>query len=108
MKKFKRVFELLACLLVILFLVVYIGQATGYYQITENRKTSLTEDAIRRFEDDVRSGKEIIASNYLVKEKNYNNNISILGMKISQFIERGFNKFMTFVFKELEHVVNEK
>ncbi len=106
MKRFKKLFELLGCIVVILFLVIYIGQGTGYYQITENRKTALTDEAIKRFEEDVRSGKEIVASNYLVKEKNYNNNISILGMKISEMIETGFNKFMMFIFKELEQVVN--
>lgn len=106
MKNFKKLFELLGCLVVILFFVIYIGQATGYYQIAENRKTALTEDAIKRFEDDVKSGKKIVANNYLVKEKNYNNNISIVCMKVSEFIETGFNKFMMFIFKELEHVVN--
>lgn len=106
MRKFRKFFELLASLVVILFLVIYIGQGTGYYQITENRKTALTEDAIRRFEEDVKSGKEIVASNYLVKEKNYNNNISIVCMKVSEFIETSFNKFMMLVFRELEHVVN--
>lgn len=106
MEKFKRVFELIGGVIVILFLVLYIGQGTGYYQIAENRKVALTEDAIKRFEDDVAEGKEIIASNYLVKEKNYNNNISVICMKVSKAIESGFDKFMGLVFKELEDVVN--
>lgn len=108
MGKFKRVFELFGSLVVILFFVIYIGQGTGYYQVAENRKVALTDEAIRRFEADVASGKEIIASNYLVKEKNYNNNISIICMKISDAIEKGFNKFMGLIFKELENVVNGK
>ena len=57
-------------------------------------------------EADVKEGKESIASNYLIKEKNYNNNISFLCMKISSFIEKSFNRFMNLVFKELEEVVN--
>ena len=88
------------------FLGIYFGQATGYYKFAENRKTTLTEEAIERFEADVKEGKEIIASNYLIKEKNYNNNISFLCMKISSFIEKSFNRFMNLVFKELEEVVN--
>lgn len=106
MEKFKRIFELFGGLVIILFLVIYIGQWTGYYQITENRKVALTEDAIKRFEADVQEGKEIIASNYLVKEKNYNNNISILCMKVSEAIENGFNKIMGLIFRELEAAVN--
>lgn len=106
MGKYKKVFELFGGVILLLFLGVYFGQATGYYRFAKNRKTTLTEEAIQRFEADVREGKEIIASNYLIKEKNYNNNISILCMKISSFIEDGFNKFMNLVFKELEEVVN--
>lgn len=105
MSKFKYAFQMIGIVVVILFLVLYIGQGSGYYQITENRKTVLTEEAIKRFEADVASGKEIVASNYLLKEKNYNNNISIICMKISSFIENGFNKFMSLIFEELEKVV---
>lgn len=107
MKKFKGLFQLIGAVLIILFLVVYIAQATGYYELTENRKTALTDEAIGRFEEDVKNGKKIIASNYLVKEKNYNNNISVGGMRLSSAIEKGFNKFMGLIFKELEKVVND-
>lgn len=106
MGKFKRIFELFGGATIILFLVLYIGQGTGYYKIAENRKVALTEEAIKRFEADVSAGKEIVASNYLVKEKNYNNNISVLCMKVSGFIETGFNKVMNLVFKELDKVAN--
>lgn len=106
MAKYKKVFELFIGVILLLFLGIYFGQATGYYRFAENRKTTLTEEAIQRFENDVREGKEIVASNYLIKEKNYNNNISILCMRISSLIEDGFNKFMNLVFKELEEVVN--
>ncbi len=108
MGKFKSLFKLVGGIVVILFLIIYIGQGTGYYQIAENRKVALTEEAIKRFEQDVSEGKEIVASNYLVKEKNYNNNISMAGMKVSEIIEAGFNKFMKAIFKELENVVNGK
>ena len=104
--KYKRLVELFGGAVIILFLVLYIGQATGYYKIAENRKVALTEDAIRRFEEDVSAGKKIVASNYLVKEKNYNNNISILCIKVSQIIEKGFDKVMNYIFNELEGVVN--
>lgn len=104
--KYKRLVELFGGVVIILFLVLYIGQATGYYKIAENRKAALTEDAIRRFEEDVSAGKKIVASNYLVKEKNYNNNISILCIKVSQIIEKGFDKVMNYIFNELEGVVN--
>lgn len=43
--------------LVILFLCIYIGQASGYYEYSNFKRTSLTNDAITKFEDDVKKGK---------------------------------------------------
>ena len=45
--------------LVILFLCIYIGQASGYYEYSNFKRTSLTNDAITKFEDDVKKGKNI-------------------------------------------------
>lgn len=91
---------------IILFVSLYITQMSGYYQYNESKKTTLTKDAIERFENDVREGKEIIAKNYLAEEKNYSNRISKLGMKISSTIEKGFNKTMNIIFNELNEAIN--
>lgn len=91
---------------IILFVSLYITQMSGYYQYNESKKTTLTADAIERFEKDVREGKEIVANNYLAEEKNYSNHISKLGMKISSTIEKGFNKTMNVIFNELNEAMN--
>ena len=52
-------------ILILLFIGLYISQVTGYYEYTESKKTTLTKDAINRFEKDVKEGKEISAKNYL-------------------------------------------
>ena len=59
--------------LVILFLCIYIGQASGYYEYSNFKRTSLTNDAITKFEDDVKKGKNIKATNYLKNDKQYDN-----------------------------------
>ncbi len=105
--KGKNIFRLLCLILIILFLALYFGQYTGYYDISKGKKTALTEEAIERFEKDVASGKEISAENYLEKEKNYNNNISRLGIGTSNLIEKGFDKIMSFIFKEVERAIKE-
>lgn len=79
---------------------------SGYYEYTESKKTTLTEDAIKRFEADVSAGKKINAKDYLLEEKNYNNNLSHMGMKISNYIEKGFNKIMNSIFQEVNKAVN--
>ena len=104
--KGSEILKLLGLLVVILFSVLYFGQATGYYKVAAGRKNTLTDDAIKRFEEDVAAGKEIVASNYLEKEKDYNNNISKIGREISKLIEMGFEKFMEGLFRELEQIMN--
>lgn len=105
---YKRLAEIIFGILVILFLGLYISQMTGYYQYTESKKTTLTEDAIKRFEEDIRNGKEINAENYLEQETDYNNKLSTLGMKISGLIEKGFNKAMNSIFNEISNAISNE
>ena len=105
MKKGKEIFRFLSLILIILFFALYFGQSTGYYDISKGKKTTLTNEAIKKFEADVSSGKEIKASNYLEKEKNYNNNLSKLGLGLSKLIENSFNEMMKFIFKEMEKAI---
>ena len=93
-------------LLVILFLGLYVSQMTGYYQYNESRKTTLTEDAIKRFEQDIKEGKTISASNYLQKDTEYGNKLSSLGMSLSSFIEKGFNKAMNGLVREISSAIS--
>lgn len=104
--KYARVVQLTFFVLVILFVGLYISQMTGYYQYNESRKTTLTQSAIERFEQDIKEGKEIRAGDYLEEETDYNNKISNLGMRISQVIEAGFNKAMNAIFNELSKAIS--
>ena len=40
------------------------------------------------------------------KENDYNNNLSLLGVKLSKLIENGFNKIMWLILNELESVID--
>lgn len=105
---YTRVFQLTVGVLVILFIGLYVGQMTGYYQYSESKKTTLTESAIQRFEQDVKEGKEIHAGDYLEKETDYNNKASNLGMKVSKLIEASFNKAMNTIFDELSKAISSQ
>lgn len=105
--KGKNLIKIILATVVILFLSLYITQMSGYYEYNESKKVTLTEDAIKRFEEDLASGKKINAGNYLKEEKNYNNNISQMGMKLSNYIEKGFNKIMNSIFTEVSKAVNQ-
>ncbi len=106
--KGKNIAKLVMLTLLVFFIALYISQLTGYYEYTESKKTTLTKEAIEKFEKDVKNGKEVEAKNYLQEEKEYNNKASNLGIKISGLIEKGFNKTMNALFKEIDKAVNEK
>lgn len=78
---------------------------SGYYRTTTTNKATLTDEALKKFEEDVALGKPIIAKNYLEEEKDYNNTASILAMKLSKVIEKIFNKSMNAIFNEIDKAV---
>ncbi len=92
--------------LLILFATLYFTQAAGYFEYTTRRTNTLTEDAITRFEEDIKSGKKIKAKDYIKKENNYHNNLSRLGSGVSSAIESSFQHIMNFIFKEINNAVN--
>ena len=101
-----KIFHKVWFILFLIFLTLYISQASGYYEYSISKKTTFTNEQIKRFEQDIKEGKEIDVSNYLEETKNYNNIFSSLGLKMSSLIEKGFNKTMTSLFKKLSQAVN--
>ena len=97
-----KTIKLLGIILVIMFLSVYFSRYnTNYY---ENRNV-LTEEAIVKFEQDIKEGKDISINTYLKEEKDYNNKASTIGLKLSQGIEIGFKKSLKLLFKCMEGLV---
>ena len=105
--KGKNIFRFITIILFILFISLYIGQATGYYKYN-NKKNILTKGAIKKFEKDVKNGKKVDMKNYLEEEKNYSNSFSKIGLATSKAIEVSFNKILVFMFKQVEREVNYK
>ena len=97
MNRFLKTFGLL---LVFFFLIMFLGRYTTYNQ----NNNILTENAIEQFEKDLKAGKEIIPSNYLPKEKNYDNKVSRLGKKTSNLIEKYLGKVLKTTLKYLDDV----
>ena len=76
----KKIIKPIGIILIILFLSLYLSSYnTSYYE----NKNILTEDAIKRFEKDLKQGKKIDVNNYIEKEKDYNNKVSKTTLKIS-------------------------
>jgi len=87
-------------LVIIFFFSLFFSRYSSY---NENKKV-LTDSAIERFEKDLKEGKEIVASNYIEPEKNYNNGIANMGKKTSRLIENTFSKGIKYLMKFLEKI----
>ncbi len=71
------------------YLSLYILDKTGYYDSSMRKKTEFTNNQIKRFEQDVKDGKQVDINDYLIDEnKDYTNNTSKVGYYISSSIEK--------------------
>lgn len=93
----KKIIKISACIILLLFIIVFLNRNNNYYE----NQNILTQEAIERFEKDLKEGKEILPSNYLEPEKNYNNKISTLALKTSSLIEHIVDKTLKEVLKYL-------
>ena len=105
--KGKNIFRLVVFTLIILYTIIYIAQAMGYYEYSNHKNNSLTKNAVEQFEKDVKAGKTIKASDYIKEQNNYNNKISKAGIFISSTIETVFDSVMKVVFKEVSKAVSD-
>ena len=94
-----KVIKVILIIIIILFLSLYFSNYNNSYYET---KTYLTEEAIRKYEKDLKQGENILSNNYIPQEKNYNNKASTLGLKSSNFLENIINKTLKYMAKYLE------
>ena len=94
-----KTIKIILIIITIFFLSLYFSNYNNtYYQ----NKTNLTEEAIRKYEKDLKDNKIITSKNYIPKEKNYNNKASSIGLKSSNLIEKIINISLKYLSKYLE------
>lgn len=101
-----RIFKYAFILSFIAFLTLYLSQATGYYEYENHQKNALTEEQIKKFEKDVKSGKNIKIEDYMDKTKtDYGNKASEIGNKVSQTINNGVKSGIETFFGALNKLI---
>lgn len=91
--------------LFLLYISISIAMETGYYEAKLNEKTMLTEESIKKFEQDVREGKQVDINDYVVeKNRDFSNGATKVGVFLSSiiqdFMSEGLTK-MADIFKKL-------
>lgn len=85
-------------ILFFIYISLYIALESGYYETKVATKTSLTEESIKKFEQDIKEGKPIDLESYTYDEKkDYSNNTTdvaiFLSEKVEKFMSTGITDF---------------
>ncbi len=103
-----KALKFMGLILVIVFFVMFFSSSSGYYEYELNKKSNLTKEAIERFEQDVKDGKNIDVEDYLVKDnKDYNNTFSKAGLNLSNKIGRAFQEGVKLIFKSVGKLIDD-
>lgn len=106
--KLNKTFKFIVYISFIVFAVLYISQASGYFDYKNRKKVAMTNSQIKQFEKDVKEGKKVDLKNYIeANNKNYQNKLSKAGLSISTTSEKVIQKIIEETFKVLSKVVGE-
>ena len=104
MKKI-NIFSILITLIVI-YLILYFANITGYYEYTNYNKTTLTNEQIKKFEEDIKMGNNIDINDYVVKKIDYQNKISKFNKEVSKTLNKVFKNFIQKTLGYLNKIVD--
>ena len=80
----KKIIKFFCFSFILMFLFFYCIEKSGYYEYNLREKTTLTEEAIKSFEEDVATGKNIDITKYLQETHvDYSNNVTRTASDIS-------------------------
>lgn len=110
MKKNKKnkIFKFIFTVLLLSFLVIYLSEMAGYYEYKNYQKKEMTEEQIKKFEEDVKNGIEVDLNDYLINDDRiYYNNLSKITSKLSDGISKFVKGGVENTFKFLSKIVDE-
>ena len=82
--KYKNTFKIIFIFLFVIFLTMYISVGSNYYEYELHKKVMLTNEDIKKFEDDVKNNKEVDIDNYISSRVDYSNSFSKASTKVSK------------------------
>lgn len=106
MKK-ESIFKFILLCFIICFLVILFAGKTGYYEKKLRDNSILTEEQIKKFEEDLKKGKNVDINNYVINEnKDYTTNFTSDVYSVSLKVEKTIDKIVKFIFNEIGKNIN--
>ncbi len=102
-----KIFRRFWFVMFLIFLTLYISQASGYYEYEISKKSTFTTEQIKKFEQDIKDGKNIDIQEYMENtNKNYQNKLSKMALSLSETISKytklGIEKFFSVIGNAME------
>lgn len=111
MKKVKlrtKIFRISFIILFAVYLTVYVSNKYGYYEYQKHEQVTLTNEQIKKFEQDVKDGKQIDIENYVGEvNKNYQTKLSQAGLNVSNTLSKIVKTGVDGFFKYVDSVVTK-
>ena len=107
MKK-ESIFKFILLCFIICFLVILFAGKTGYYEKKLRDNSILTEEQIKKLEEDLKKGKNVDISNYVINEnKDYTTKLTSDVYSVSLKLEKTIDKIVKFIFNEVGKNIND-
>ena len=103
----KNILKASLIIIILIYIIIYFSYKNGYYIDKNREKQILTEEKIKEYEDDLKNGVDVSKKDYLVITDNYDNSYTRLSLKLSNKIEKVFNKIIKFFFNKISDQINE-
>lgn len=85
--------------LFVIFITIYVSEASGYREYELHKKVELTNEEIKRFETDIKENKNIDINEYIDKENyDYSNNFSKMSNNFSSVTSKYVKKTIKDIF----------
>lgn len=102
----EKVFKTIMIFLFVIFLTIYLSNNTSYYEYGMHKRVELTNEEIKKFEEDVKNNKNIDIEDYQKNTiKDYSNEISRISLSLSNFTSKYIKKGINSVFKTIDKLM---
>ena len=106
-KKKNRFFKIIFWIFFISFMIIYFSEITGYYEYKNYQKIAMTNEQIKKFEEDIKSGKKVNHDNYLLTEDaKFDNKLSDVANSLSNGISKLVKGSVENAFKLISNLVD--
>ena len=100
----EKIVKYLIYLVILSFFTLYFVSSTNLYEYKMEKKKTLTEDSIKKFEEDVKNGVQIDINDYIIKDKNYDNKFTIVNREIANYVGKGFENIIKYIARYMNKI----